>query len=159
MLKVDASELAKLASGLSAAGASTRSALTGGLSRYLHWLRSSSAITHPTWRNWTGNLSSAHKVETPSWSGKSVGGSVYVDLQQAPYGLYQYWGTPAHGPVRAPFMVWKSRDGAIIRAKWVRGVNDDKAAEWIWKEATGATGSRWFAETLEGSLEMVLGKI
>lgn len=156
MVKVDQSQLVALLGRLKGTRSRAKSYLGSGLGGYLHWLRSTSAITHPTWKNWTGNLSSAHKVDAPSWSGRRVSGSVFVDLDQAPYGLYQYWGTPAHGPRVAPFMVWKSRDGAIIRAKWVRGVNDNRAAQWIWNEATSPRGSRFFSDTLEGSVERIL---
>lgn len=40
-----------------------------------------------------------------------------------PYTKYQEFGTRAHGPVRAPFLVFRLKgSNQIVRAKWVRGV-------------------------------------
>lgn len=40
-----------------------------------------------------------------------------------PYTRFQEFGTRDHGPVRAPFMVFRLKGtNTIVRAKWVRGV-------------------------------------
>lgn len=50
-----------------------------------------------------------------------------VTLGGGIYGSYQEFGTRAHGPRRAPFMVFRIRGkGPLIFAKWVRGVTPGK---------------------------------
>lgn len=47
----------------------------------------------------------------------------YTVASTAPYTAFQEFGTKAHGPRRAPFMVFRVRGkGPLIFARWVRGV-------------------------------------
>lgn len=48
---------------------------------------------------------------------------VYTVQSTVPYAVFQEYGTRAHGPVRARFLVFRIRGkGPLIFAKWVRGV-------------------------------------
>jgi hypothetical protein len=48
---------------------------------------------------------------------------------RTPYAAYQEYGTRAHGPKRAPVMVFRPKGGrGFVFAKWVRGV---KAAHFV----------------------------
>lgn len=49
--------------------------------------------------------------------------SRYKVYSSAPYTIYQENGTRAHGPRRAPFMVFVPKGGTqLVYARWVRGV-------------------------------------
>ena len=55
------------------------------------------------------------------------------------YGAYQEFGTRAHGPVRAPRMVFRIRGkGPLIFAKWVRGVTPGKFLQDAYAALTNA---------------------
>ena len=65
----------------------------------------------------------------------------YTIASLAPYAKYQEFGTRAHGPRRARFMVFRIRGkGPLIHAKWVRGVTPGR----FMQRALDATSIRDF---------------
>ena len=73
-------------------------------------------------------------TKVPESTAYSVGSTV-------PYARYQEFGTRAHGPVFAPFLVFRIRgQGRVIRTKWVRGVTPGR----FMRDAMKATTIRDF---------------
>lgn len=72
----------------------------------------------------TGRMKNTIRVRKAT---TTVPGAAYTIGSAAPYARYQEFGTRAHGPKRAPFMVFRVRgQGPLIFARWVRGVTPGK---------------------------------
>lgn len=69
----------------------------------------------------TGRMQAGLQVRS---AGKSGLRAAYTVSSSAPYTIFQEFGTRAHGPVRAPFMVFTPKgSGKVVFARWVRGVS------------------------------------
>jgi hypothetical protein len=67
--------------------------------------------------------------------------TAYTIGSTVPYAKYQEFGTRAHGPVRARYLVFRIRGrGPLIRTKWVRGVTPGR----FMRDAMKATTIRDF---------------
>ena len=109
---------------------------------------------HPGWESWTGNLRASIFPEAARAGGGAYSSAVFIDDARAPYGGFLYYGTRAHGPVTAPYLVFKTRDGRTIRTKWVRGITADP---WIEHIAEADNGP--FVTTLERGVDYALGSV
>lgn len=68
----------------------------------------------------TGRMVAGLQVRRLTAVGGVVAYAVYSDV---PYAVYQEFGTAAHGPKVADFMVFTPKGGGgVVFAKWVRGV-------------------------------------
>lgn len=92
---------------------------------------------HDSWRNWTGNLERSILSENLGTSRNLLKGSVFIDPVKAPYGIFQYFGTRAHGAVNAKALRFVTRSGKVVFAKWVRGIKGDP---WIEKALSDPNG-------------------
>lgn len=103
----------------------------------------------------TGRLRRAHKTKPISATNGKLRSGVFVDLGMAPHGVFQYWGTKAHGPVTAPRLVFFSHKlGRWVSTTWVQGI---KADPWISDQATQEGGP--FFGTMEQGAERALGGV
>ena len=101
--------------------------------KYRDWLeRASYEQTEEEKGNGLGLTRAIHSITEKGKRNKTVyTGTLYVDLKEAPWGKYQYFGTKAHGPSVARALVFFGRgsggyptDDKVV-AKWVRGIKAD----------------------------------